>query len=272
MTAGSKAVAKRKGTSNRQLMVRQLDGTQALMPQGLLEFFTPKQIELLMEPTPREYVRQRQGKGGKMFDYVPIAYWIERANLIFGLGWSSVIQGEKLIEWRGMPFEYLVWGYIEVPTKDGGLLRRSTGGGMMIEYKKNADKTPIEPLSFSDAFKGAVSDMTSKALSGFGMFLDIYDKDGQIAGERSAAQAEVEAGQAQAESKTTVVEGKAQPVSADGVIRNKDSFLREAAKLGYDLAAIGQRLPADMKPYDEAKHDAALAVLQAAYAKEHANG
>lgn len=207
-----------KGTSNRALQLRRVLQNQDVdfaVPQGAKLFLHPEQVMLIQQATPANYIKSHSGRGGQQFKFVPIGLTIERLNMIFGYGWSfevvdqgTVVIGEKIVS---------VWvrGFMEIVGADGTRLQRPAFGGSDVEYYQSGPKAG-QPLSIADNFKGATSDAIGKAASAFGLWLDLYDKEGDILKERTLAAEQTEqllnSATAQDASLRTV-EGKATPIA-----------------------------------------------------------
>lgn len=114
-------------------------------------------LERLTAPFPREAIRQRQGGGGRMLDYLETHTVIRRLNEATGNQWSFRLTS---VEWRG---ELVVAiGELEIPglgTRSGiGVQRVSEGGG-------------------EDLVKGVASDALKKCATLFGVGLELYGPD-----------------------------------------------------------------------------------------------
>ncbi len=126
---------------------------------------SPKAEEVIKTITPKEFIRQREGKGGKRFDYVEIGYVISQLNKAFTpLGWQFEVIEEKV-----MANEVYVKGKLTIKDYKTGYEVFKTQYGTKEIYANN--KTPI-----GDLLKSASSDCLKKCASLFGLALDVYWK------------------------------------------------------------------------------------------------
>ena len=126
---------------------------------------SPTAQEVIRTVTPREFIRQRKGKAGMIFDYVEIGYVIAQLNKAFTpIGWQFEIIKEKV-----MSNEVYVRGKLTIKDYKTGYEVSKTQYGTKEIYANN--KTPI-----GDLLKSASSDCLKKCASLFGLALDIYWK------------------------------------------------------------------------------------------------
>ena len=132
---------------------------------------SPKANEVIRTITPKEFVRQREGKFDKktgkymIFDYVEVGYVISQLNKAFTpLGWQFDILEEKV-----MSNEVYVRGKLTIKDYKTGYEVSKTQYGTKEIYANN--KTPI-----GDLLKSASSDCLKKCASLFGLALDVYWK------------------------------------------------------------------------------------------------
>lgn len=113
-------------------------------------------LEALGKPFPPEAIKQREGGGGRMYDYVEAETVIRRLNAVCP-EWSFIIRGH---EWRGDLM--IAHGELTIPplgTRSGfGVQKVSERGG-------------------EDLVKGSASDALKKAATQFGVGLDLYGPD-----------------------------------------------------------------------------------------------
>lgn len=124
--------------------------------------------DLLTKPFPREMVRQRQGQGGKTFNYVEAHAVIARLNEASDFEWSFDITRHEV-----MADEVIVLGKLTID----GVTKMAFGGSSVT--RDNSGKE----VSLADDLKSAASDCTKKCASLFGIGLEMYGG--------AAAQAEV---------------------------------------------------------------------------------
>ena len=129
------------------------------------------QIAILNAPTPKEFIKTRQGKGGKQFSYVEVGYVINQLNRTFGpLNWSFQVtergETQRKIDSKA---EGEVWVYGELTIHD------HAKGYKMV--KGQYGQHPVYPnVPYADALKSAESDALKKAASLVGIALDVFWK------------------------------------------------------------------------------------------------
>ena len=134
---------------------------------------------ILSQQTPREIVRWRKGKGGRQFPYIDGAEVIRMLNNAFGWAWDFEADNEELIFWNGRPFEVKVRGRLTVRIGEAVIVKTQFGG-QAIEYIKDKDGLPVDPVTIADAYKGAATDAMKKCASALGVALDLYDSDSAV--------------------------------------------------------------------------------------------
>lgn len=122
----------------------------------------PAQKKIIAISTPDQFVKQRQGKGGKTFNYVEVGYVIARLNEAFSpIGWDfSIIK--EIIE----PKEVVVKGKLIIKDYKSGYEVSKTQYGTK---ERHAGGVPL-----GDTLKAAASDCLKKCASMFGIALDVY--------------------------------------------------------------------------------------------------
>lgn len=119
---------------------------------------TPDQmLSALGKAFPRNAVKQRQGGGGRMFDYVETHTVIHRLNSATNGEWSFYV---KDVQWRSDLL--IVLGELTIP----GLGTRSGFGVQKVSDRGG-----------EDLVKGASSDALKKAATLFGVALELYGSD-----------------------------------------------------------------------------------------------
>ena len=113
-------------------------------------------LKALGEPFPRTAIKQREGGGGRRFDYIETHTCIHRLNAVAG-AWDFHI---RAVDWRSDLL--IVQGELTIP----GLGTRSGSGVQRV--KDGAGE---------DLVKGAASDALKKCATLFGVALDLYGPD-----------------------------------------------------------------------------------------------
>ncbi len=117
--------------------------------------------KLIQIATPREFIRQRAGRGNKTFTYVEGGYVIARLNQIFSpVGWDFEIVDER-IEQK----EVVVRGKLTIKDHKNGYEISKTQYGTKERYAG---------VPLGDTLKAAATDCLKKCASLFGIALDVY--------------------------------------------------------------------------------------------------
>ena len=143
--------------------------------KGAPQFLTTTQVERISIPTPKQFIKQREGKGGKVFDYIDTSYIISTLNGLFGFMWEFDVIQESTVE-EAMKFESVrVKGKLTVKDSKGNSISKTNYGSQPMIFKKNTKHEPINlSTEFGDLYKGASSDCLKKCSSLFGIALDVY--------------------------------------------------------------------------------------------------
>ncbi len=135
--------------------------------------FTEKQIMAIIAPTPKHIIKQRPGKGGGNWDYVPGWWFKKKANFVFGFGHDFEIEGERV------DGDFItVKGRVSVrEPKTGKMIAiKSDYGGASIKYMKGQPHTPNHYLDIANDFKAAATDCFKRCMVQFGFAMDVYGK------------------------------------------------------------------------------------------------
>lgn len=127
------------------------------------------QITMMTQQTPRELIKHRKGKGGKVFSYVPNAWITRLLNEAFCHMWS--FETSPILEMCNKE-ELVVKGRLTINTPAGAITKEQYGS-CQIEYSKDG-RPGMTP---GDALKGAGSDALRKCASLLGIALDLYGEE-----------------------------------------------------------------------------------------------
>jgi len=132
----------------------------------------PEARKILFQETPKEFVKQREGRGGKTFNYVEIGYAISQLNTIYGAANWDFDVVDKIRDGD----EIVVQGRLTIKDHQHGFSVSKTQFGQ-CQIKRGQ--------FLGDAFKSATSDCLKKCASLFGIAQDIYwqlldDTTGQV--------------------------------------------------------------------------------------------
>jgi hypothetical protein len=119
-------------------------------------------LDTLTRPFPPEQVRQREGRGGKVLDYLETHAVITRLNEAFNGAWSFEVVSREVTEG-----EVIVRGRLSA----GGHVKEQFGGSDIARHRESG-----KPVSIADDLKAAASDALKKAATLFGVGLELYRK------------------------------------------------------------------------------------------------
>jgi hypothetical protein len=139
--------------------------------------FVKNQLLRILQRTPKEYIRQRKGKGGKDFKYVTGNYVKKSLNYIFSWMWDSEVIYSENIVIDGKIVQIIVDVKLTIKTwneKTGQvetLITKTQTGRADVKYLKNDPKTPVD---FGNDRKAAITDGIKKCASELGLASDVY--------------------------------------------------------------------------------------------------
>lgn len=137
----------------------------------LMQTLTEAQVDFLLQRTPKQEIKMRQGRGGMHFAYVEHGYVTERLNLVFGFNWDFDIFDKQMLE-----DEVIVEARLTVRTPGGQTIVKTQFGGAEIKRHASGPRSG-RPLSIADDYKAAGSDALKKCASLLGIGLDLYGRD-----------------------------------------------------------------------------------------------
>ena len=123
------------------------------------------QLDWIFAPTPQEFIKQREGRGGKTFDYVETNYVIARLNATFLCDWDLDIIEEKIFKEIS---QIATKVKLTVRFLGGRTSSKTAWGGSSIKMKGS------EIIDLADDLKSSESDALKKAASMVGICWDVY--------------------------------------------------------------------------------------------------
>ena len=168
-----KKIAKRPSAVRHELIVRVDPPTvQDLMPMQeagkysiTKTWVSEKQVIRMVQQTPRKYVFERPGKGGRNFKYVTGNYVLRVLNYVFGFNWDfEIVEHGK----EGN----LVWVQGKLTVKDPGgtkTISKTQFGRAEIKMLKTGGM-----VDYGNDLKAATTDSLKKCASMLGIAGDIY--------------------------------------------------------------------------------------------------
>ena len=125
-------------------------------------------LDALTRPFDPAQIKQREGRKGKMLDYLECHTIITRLNEAFNGAWSF-----EVVDYKSMEGEVIVHGKLSA----GGQVKQQFGSNAIDRFAtgENAGK----PVSIGDDLKAAASDALKKCATLFGIGLELYEKKGQ---------------------------------------------------------------------------------------------
>lgn len=148
-------------------------GKMTLAPSPLTE----KQIMAIVAPTPKHIIKERPGKGGGTWSYIPGWWFKKKANFVFGFAHDFEILGERI------DGDFVtVKGKVTVrdPKTNRLIATKTDFGGAAIKFKKDGGHTSANYLDIPNDFKAAATDCFKRCMVQFGFAMDIYGKSESI--------------------------------------------------------------------------------------------
>ncbi len=149
---------------NQQLTAQGLGFSLAASP------LAPEQIRAIRAKTPSVLIKDRPGRGGKTFHYIPVEIVKRKLNFTFGYGnWTFKVNKSEVIE-----DQWVVLGTLRVSfLDDHGNVKQTSeydnaGGKEIARTKDN------KPVDIGDDLKAAIADCLKKCASMTGLFSDVY--------------------------------------------------------------------------------------------------
>lgn len=131
----------------------------------------PEQIRSIRAKTPPVLIKERPGRGGKVFHYIPVEIVKRKLNFTFGYGnWTFKVNKSEVIE-----DQWVVLGTLRVSfLDDRGNVKQTAeydnAGGKEIARTQRDNK----PVDIGDDLKAAIADCLKKCASMTGLFADVY--------------------------------------------------------------------------------------------------
>ena len=130
------------------------------------------QLNFILRPTPKKFVRERPAKGGGKWEYVSVGYIQKVLNLMFGWDWDFEIT-EQIVNLDAK--EVICKGRLTVRIEQNGntkTITKTQFGNKDIVFRKDGNI----PLSIGNDLKAAASDALKKCASMLGIAQDVYNK------------------------------------------------------------------------------------------------
>lgn len=122
------------------------------------------QVIILTQETPKALIRQRKGRGGKIFSYLPHEEVTRILNSAFGFNWDF-----RILQSHVTDSEAWVLGELTIKTSEGAITKQQFGQCDFIRNKSGEIVMPV-----GDCLKAAASDALTKTASLMGVGLDLY--------------------------------------------------------------------------------------------------
>ncbi len=209
-----------------------------------LTTLNPAQLTIFTQETPKEAIRTRPGRGGRVLLYTDGAFVIRTLNEAFNWHWDFEVDHEEILYVGDRPFETRCRGQLIVWFGDTPVTKMQYGC-QQVEMLKDGSA----PVSLGDAFKGAATDALKKCASMLGIALDLYDSDSDVNTQNpQQIQREIQQAKQQSKQLPVVVEtAKSKPIeSTEPPKTNLDDIIdREFDRL---VATPLPKMPAQMPP------------------------
>lgn len=124
--------------------------------------------EVLDEPTPKEKIKRRKGRGGLEFDYVETGYVVKKLDEVFNKAWDFEIIDKQVGQEHIWVLGKLTVKFMDKNGNIHTITKMQFGGS---EVKRTKDGKVID---IADDLKAAASDSLKKCASLLGVAGDIY--------------------------------------------------------------------------------------------------
>lgn len=152
-------------------------------------------LEALNKPFTDSEIRQRKLPDGTVLDYIEGYKVIDRLNKAFGSKWSfyvlTQLKDAIVVDSSGVPADIVVVGAIVYQLVNGEVIRKENVGTKKIKFPdakltKQTDGTEVieksrNPEDIGNDYKAAVTDALKKCATLFGVGLDLYRDDTEVA-------------------------------------------------------------------------------------------
>lgn len=137
----------------------------------LKSHFPVKVIDFINMPTPKKYIFEREGTGGKKFLYIPGWYAKKCANFAFGFNHSFEIKNKSIAGVSAVVEGRFI---VNDPKTGREILHKDDIGGHIIRFLKDKAKTPENAVDIANDYKSAVTDCMKRCMSQIGFWKDVY--------------------------------------------------------------------------------------------------
>jgi hypothetical protein len=142
-------------------------------------FLNQHQLQFILKPTPAQYMKTRDAKGGGTWTYVSGGYVKKVLNLMFGWDWDFEIMEDKIC--GGF---VILLGKLTVRSNGRTMVKMQYGSKQImfendyftegnVKKKKKSDRY----LDLGNDYKAACTDALKKCAAEIGICADIYNKD-----------------------------------------------------------------------------------------------
>lgn len=128
-----------------------------------------EQLNILLKPTPKKYVKSRKGRGGQTWDYVTGGHVTKVLNLAFGWDWDFEVVKYEFDIGIGQAF---VHGRLTVRIGER-TIKKEQFGRVDIKFLRGTK----DPVDLGNDLKAASTDCLKKCASLIGVANDIYNKE-----------------------------------------------------------------------------------------------
>jgi len=123
--------------------------------------------KIITMETPKEFIRERKGRGGLIFKYVEVGYVTLVLNNLFRNKWSF-----EIVDKQRDGDHIIVLGKLTIPYRGEDIVKMQFGGSE-VKYTTGMDGKRI-PIDIADDYKSAASDALKKCASELGIAFDLY--------------------------------------------------------------------------------------------------
>lgn len=137
----------------------------ALTDADMMHNLSSNDMLIAFQRTPRNFIKQRPGRGNKPLNYVEGHYMQRCLTALTNFNWSSTIEKIEIIG-----DSVVCHGFITLVLDDDRIIKLSQCGSSKIKYRQGTK----DPVDIGDDFKSAATDTWKKCASMIGIAHDVY--------------------------------------------------------------------------------------------------
>jgi hypothetical protein len=145
----------------KRITTKQLTATEGV--------FNAQQLQILNKRTPKRFIYERRGKGGRNFKYVKASYVKTVLNYLFAYNWSFEVKHQ---EYNAQAKQCLVLGRLTCHINGVTIIKEQFGRADVKMLRSGAGLVDL-----GNDFKAAASDALKKCAAELGIARDVYSDE-----------------------------------------------------------------------------------------------